>query len=281
MGYLNRLFGSIGSVAEDSNVKFQNVVSAWKKYKETIPRKISLINSAVIDVAELNNLLATELVDLDEEEYSEEELIRDIESIEHNKRLAELKSLKYRFGYELSIYLHIYHLLKNLYNILLSEIRIARRLAANTSDRPNLIKHFRQQLELEQEIISQIDGYGKFNHLFFDLLKEIHIVERLDAIGKRHFNRMVQMFLNEVPQSITYRWVQGVLDALEQREYEGIEWPADHPNVDYEFINSWKFEVLVSKVLVSLKPGKKVSDHMIQIFVKDFRDGFNTRFPTY
>ena len=89
MGLLNRLFSSPESTGKKIEVNDLAIQKIWRDYLETTSTKKAIIEQlgSGEDLSNLlhllKRLLSSELVDLSNEEKREEELLADLERIEH------------------------------------------------------------------------------------------------------------------------------------------------------------------------------------------------------
>lgn len=285
MGFFNNFFRSTGEIAVELNRDNAELVREWEFYVKTLSEKKNLADNVSIDIVRLNELIRIGLDNIEIEEKEDAEIMRDLKSIGHDKRIQRVHRLQDVLGNALSKYRYVYALLDQIRHTLIREHSLAKAIGRNPQDM-KLIKYLREQIGLEVVLLKKISqmnrepGPNTFARLFSDLARGEAIIKVLDAIGKRHFDRMHRLFENEVTKSITIQWVDKVVESIEDRvheaEAEGIL--MHHRYVHHEFVNSEMFVELVRDSIKSLRP-RKVSERMIQIFVEDFRRGFNERIP--
>ncbi len=286
MGFFNNFFRSTGEIAVELNRDNAELIRKWELYVKTPSEKKNLADNIPIDFVRLNELIKIGLDNIEIEEKEAAEIMRDLKSIGHDKRIQRVHRLQNVLDHALSKYRYVYALLDQISHTLISEHSLAKAIDKNLQDR-KLIKYLQEQIDLEIVLLKKIGqmnqehGPNTFTRLFSDLASGEAIIKVLDAIGKRHFDRMHRLFENEIEDSITYKWVNKVLESIEDRIHEA---EADgilmhHRYIHHEFVNSEMFVELVRDSIKSLKPTKRVSERMIQIFVEDFRRGFNERIP--
>lgn len=290
MNTFMRFVASPKSLSEDLVVENADLEKELEDYKRTVPEKKNLAHAWPINTNRFLELIKTGLSDIEIDENDSEEILKDLRSLEHDTRIKRVHRLQYALDYAETKYKYVYGLLEKIHSLLKNEFYLIKAIEKESSE--ELAKHLQNQVDLEVVVIKKIDelednhGLGTFARLFGDLARGEAIIEELDRLGKKHFAQMQGMFGNEIPESVTYQWVQGVLDSIDNRIEESIENGSLtlHPDIVLEFINSQKFVDLVTEVIIKLKPRISearpqggVSDRMIQIFVKDFRRGFNER----
>ncbi|HLC61732.1 MAG TPA: hypothetical protein VJI52_01815 [Candidatus Nanoarchaeia archaeon] len=282
MGFFSIFFKSTGEIAVELNRDNQELMREWRQYISTVPEKKNLANSISIDVVRLNELLKIGLDDSRSEEKKDAEIIKDLRSIKHDQRIARVNRLQEVLDHALSKYRYVYSLLDQIYNALLREYSLARAIAKNNSD-IKLIRHLREQIDLELLIIKKVNemnrehGPGTFARLFSDLARGEAIIKTLDRVGRIHFERMSKGYPSE--GSIIEKWMNIVTEAIEGWVEEAVADGTllDNKFRDHGFVNSPLFDELVRDTIQSLRPGKRVPERMVQIFLEDYRQGFNER----
>lgn len=284
MGFFNIFFKSTGEIAVELNRDNSELIREWESYVKTLSEKKNLTDNVPIDTLRLTELIRIGLDNIGIEEKEDAEIMKDLKLVRHDKRIQRVHRLQDVLDHALSKYRYVYALLEQIYHVLVREHSLAKAISRNSQDK-KLIKYLQEQADLEMALIKKINQLNKehgpntFARLFFDLARGEATIKVLDAIGKRHFDRMHGLFENEVEDSITYQWVNKVVESIEDRIHEA---EADgtlmhHRYVHHEFVNSQMFVELVRGTIKSLKSTKRVSERMIQIFVEDFRRGFNER----
>ncbi|MBI2559253.1 hypothetical protein HYW20_08075 [Candidatus Woesearchaeota archaeon] len=284
MGFFNIFFKSTGEIAIELNRDNSELIREWESYVKTLSEKKNLTDNVPIDIVRLTELLRIGLDNIEIEEKDDAEIMKDLKSVSHDKRIQRVHRLKDVLDHALSKYRYVYALLEQIHHVLIREHSLAKAISRNSQDR-KLIKYLQEQVDLEMALTKKINQLNKehgpntFARLFSDLARGEATIKVLDAIGKRHFDRMHRLFENEVEKSITIQWVNKVVESIEDRvhdaEADGLM--MHHRYVHHEFVNSELFVELVRDTIKSLKPKKRVSERMIQIFVEDFRRGFNER----
>lgn len=284
MAFFNRFFRSTESIARESVQANQDLIKEWQQYVQTVPEKKNIADNSPTDTFRLKELIKTGIELTVSEERNEEQIIRDLKSISHRDRIKRIHRLEQLFDHALTKYRYVYELLKQIYSILQIELHLTN--VIEKSQNRKLAKYLQEQISMELIVVKKINEMNKregpdtFTRLFSELIRGEATIEVLGEIAKRHFNRMQKLFSNEIPESITYQWVQKVLDSLEIRVQKAMNdgLMVHHPNADLEFINSSLFVDLVGDSIKSLKARGKISERMINIFVEDFRQGYNERF---
>ncbi len=282
MGFFNRFFGSAEGIAKDLRLKNEDLDKEWGQYVQTVPEKKNLSDNSTIDGFRFLELVKLGMGNSYIEMKDSEDVLRDLKAIKHYVRMQKVHRLQQTLDYAENRYRYVYELIVKIYSILRTELYLIRLIEQDKNNR-KFVKHLQEQIELEMLVIKKVmeidrkNGTGTFGRLFSSLVRGEAIIENLDTIAKRHFVKMQKIFSNEVEDSITFRWVQRVVSEMEERIAaeiaDGILF--DHPDTDFEFVNSLKFVDIVRESIKSLKTKGKVSERMIQIFVEEFRRGFN------
>ena len=284
MGILNRIFGSEESLAKEMELDDEKVTKAWSEYLSTVhPKSVAgvLLKASPKDaLPQLKKLLTLELSDVSEAEKKESDIIADLEKIEHSERIQRIHSLKSRLDYAQSQDEYAHGLLHELHKSLSAQILLVENmLSSKELDRSAQL--FFSQLEVEREIIRKIGTLKSFSDFFLILAKGEHIICRMDATKKRLFEKMQRglrgVFTAEKDNGIACEWARTLLGSLDDKINEAV---ADgslngHRFSDFEFVNSDAFIPFAREIAFKVRP-KGVSDQMITIFVKLFREWFHT-----
>ena len=101
MGVLNRLFASSESIAMETEVDEESIIENWEKYSNTILEKEQIINrlpysfgERVTPLRRLKQLLDLELVDVSTAEKDEDDIVLNIQSLEHSKKIKRVHRLE-------------------------------------------------------------------------------------------------------------------------------------------------------------------------------------------
>lgn len=288
MGLLNTLFGSTESTAQELERDDQAILRHWKDYLGTVSKKRKIIESLRTDTAlqrslkELRNLLDLEIADISGEKELEEEIISDLETLEHAKRIKRVHRLEECLAYVETKYAYVHGLLQQLYSVLTSQMQLVTLLSAHPQDTQRLVSHLQSQFALELAILKKIEEIETFQDLFLALVKGEHIIKRMDKGEKRLLERMQKgvhgVFSGEVTEGITREWGLDVFNAVQDivTDHEAIlaHGLDPHPNVDFEFVNRSEFVVLARQIIYGLKK-RRVSEQMITVFVHLFREWYN------
>ncbi|HLD05352.1 MAG TPA: hypothetical protein VJG90_06550 [Candidatus Nanoarchaeia archaeon] len=225
MGLLNRLFSSPESTGKKIEVNDLAIQKIWRDYLETTSTKKAIIEQlgSGEDLSNLlhllKRLLSSELVDLSNEEKREEELLADLERIEHTKRIKRVQRLKQCLGYAETRHEYVYRLLEQLHSGLKIQMHLVESLLANPQHPDKLITHLKQQFELETKIIQKINQIETFQSLFAALVKGEHIILKMDLKEERLLRlmeeRLRKIFSQEITEGITYRWAITVFNKVQ------------------------------------------------------------------
>jgi len=297
MGLLNRFFKSQESVAKDLELKDEEFLKIWQNYRKTVDEKGAIIGNisimaspAVISgtkyqdlLPQLRGILTLELSDIEEEEKTEKELIGDLQSVEHDKRIQRVQRLYERLGYAETKYKYIYKLLNELHNALVAQLHIVEKLSS-AKNPAELISHLRSQFAVEEEVLKQIDSRETFHELFLALVKGEHIVGRMDAKEKQLLKRMdvimEKVFSQERKKGIRYQWAIKVFNGIQDQIGEYIarheeDEVGNNPEIDFEYANHSEFIDFVKQCAAEV--GETPSEQMVNVFVHVFREWYNQR----
>ena len=292
MGLLNKFFKSQESVAKDLGLKDEEFLKVWQDYHKTVGEKEVLISAISVDnyqnfVPRLQKLLTLELSDIEQEEKTENMLVNDLQSIEHDKRIQNVQRLYDRLAYAESRYKYIFRLLEELHGALVNQVHIVEKLSS-AKDAGELVSHLKSQLAVEQEVLKQVESRETFHELFLALMKREQIVGRMDSKEIQLLKRMT-LILNEdfriksIPgnwrkKGITYEWANKVYEGLRAQVEEYIaryeeDGAGSNPHVDFEYVNHPDFVVFVKQCAAEL--GQNPSEQMVNVFVHVFRELYN------
>jgi hypothetical protein len=294
MGLLNRFFKSQEELAKDVALKDDDFLRAWNEYHKTVNEKSVLIEFLSKDnylqtVPKLQKLLDLELSEIEGEKKTEKQLVDDLKSIEHDKRIQKVKNLFNRLCYAESKYTYIYKLLNELHNAIVAQLHIVEKLSS-ANDVDTLISHLKSQSAVESEVIKQIETRETFHGLFLALVKGEQIIGRMDAKEKQLLKRMSVILtenfrIRSLPgpqrkKGLTYEWSDkvytGILDQVGEYIARHEEDDAgNNPDVDFEFVNHPEFFDFVRKCAKEV--GLDPSEQMINVFVHVFRELYNDK----
>jgi hypothetical protein len=293
MGFLNRLFHDTESLSREIEYDDEEIIKHWNIYLRTIPGKKKIIESLAIgpDIGQnferLNELLALELVDISDEDIEEKELILDLESLEHTKKIKRIQRLEYCLGYATTKFEYVHKLLHHLYLALRSQMHLVTKLKTKTKNPDTLLPHLKQQFELELEIVNQIKNTDvmetdTFHELFLKLIRGEHKINMMDRRENKLLSIMQSDFEKVISEDLTegkmFEWVSFVFNAIEDKIHELVAQDLldQHPERDFEFVNRPEFIDLVKASSVQLI-GRNVSEQRINAFVHLFREWYNER----
>ncbi len=284
MGVLNRVFGSGESLAKEMVHDDERIIKAWSQYLSTVQPKSAtamlLKTSPKEALPKLKKLLTLELSDVSESEKKEHDIVADLEKIEHSERIQRIHSLKSRLDYAQSQDEYAHGLLHELHKSLLAQILLVENMLSSKEPEKSA-QLFLSQLEVEQEIIGKIGTLKSFRDFFLILAKGEHMICRMDANEKRLFEKMERgmrgVFTSQKEDGITCEWAREVLGSLDDKISEAVadgRLSGDRFS-DFEFVNSDAFIPFVREIAFKVRQ-KGVSEQMITVFVKLFREWFHT-----
>jgi hypothetical protein len=282
MGALNNLFKSTESIAKEIELDDETIRKQWDDYKNTITSKHNILNRLHYDKAmasnlkELKRLLNLELIDIKGEEVSEQELIKDLDSMEHSEKMRRVRRLYDALCYTKTEYEYMYARLAHLYAALKNQMHIVDKLLGKPANPEELIAHLKKQAEIEREIVNPNEPNESFHGLFVSLVKGEHVIQRLSAEEKE----LVKKMLNELKgekKGIIIKWVNTVEKQVEDiiRDHEVLLKAGynPHPDIHFEFVNNPDFVELARKTGQKIKGN--ISQQELNAFVHLFREWFN------
>jgi hypothetical protein len=271
MGLLDRLFGSEEALAKEIAHDDEAMVKIWNDYLASVSKK-----AAAKDLTELKALLETELVEIGEEEKDEEELIADLGALEHSERVRHIEKIRRCLGYPETKFKHAHALLAQIHHILSSQLHIVRLLLKGPKDAARLESHLKQQFELEQVVIGEVNQIPSFHKGFLALVKGKHVIKQMDAKEKKLEKMMRKAFLEETTEGIICEWTHTVFDSIKQKVDElALEGVLDeHANMGFEFVNRPEFVDFARETIASLRK-RPVSESMLNVFVHLFREWYS------
>ena len=208
INFLNRLFGSATLLSRDLEINNEEIIKDWEAYAKTIGEKKNITDNFPIDTKRLCEILKGEAEELFREENAQVQVIKDLKSIKHEKRIARAHRLTQTLDYAEAKYTYVYKLLEQIYSIIKTEIHLLD-LSEKEPNSRKLSRRLQNQVSLEQLILEKVkkiderEGPDTFRKLFLELIKGEVVIAKLDYIAKRHFERMNKIFSNEIPESIT------------------------------------------------------------------------------
>ena len=283
MGFFDRFFGSAESISSDLELNDEKVINEWRQYVRSIAEKKNLADNLPIDTIRFREIIKNDLAEIHNEEEFEEQIIKDLKAIKHESRVKRVHRLEHTLDYAETKYIYTYKLFENIYSILKIEFHLISLIDKSISGR-KLILNLRNQINLELLIIEKIkkidsrQSPNTFSRLFLELVRGERIIGELDSREKILLKRMQKIFSNEIPEAITYKWVDAVNESIIDEIHEAVANGlilGYHPDIQFEFVNRSMFIDLVRKTIQSLKTRGKISERMIKIFVEIYRQGFN------
>ncbi|MAG08148.1 hypothetical protein CMO89_01640 [Candidatus Woesearchaeota archaeon] len=291
MTYINRIFGSVEAIAENEIKEGDIILKKWEDYIDTIPEKKKIIaklpyafDERSAPLRRLKQLLTLEIVDIQVTKKEENDMIKNIESLEHSKRMKRIKRLEACLGYVESHDKYIYYLLCHLYVILKSEWHLLEKLEKNKDIRKyrKLVGLLTSELTMERKVLNQMYDVDEFHDIFVALVKREKVIKSMDAKEKRLLRlmqkRMDKISSGEISTGITLAWGKAVFNAVKVKVKEAYDKRilTQHPQIDTRFVNGPEFVDLVRETIQNLRK-REVSEQMINVFVHVFREWFNSK----
>ncbi len=285
MGLLNRFFQSPEKAAKELALDELQLAKAWQDYAGSALEKGKLINALKPanlkqTIPQLNSIIVSELVKTAGEQKTEEKLIADLKAVEHEEHIKRVKRLEYTLCYAETKYEYIHQLLKELWQILNTQLRIVETLIASSKQEELLIQKLKESWKVEQHILTQISERETFHQLFAALLKGEYIVRQLTARESKFVARA------EKETGITKRLLAKWVNEIDSRIYDKIgEWVVSsdreqHDDSHFEFVNSPDFVPFAREVIQSMRTAKRpVSESAVNSFVHSFREWYNANAP--
>jgi hypothetical protein len=284
------MFGSDKAIAKEEIKEGDIILSKWRDYVDTVPEKKEIIaklpsafGGKIAVLKRLRELLTLEMVDIHVVEKDEDDMIKNLEALEHSGRRMRLDRLEASLAYEETKLRYIHNLMIHLYVILKSEWSIVENLfqKLDITKYSKKVGHLTSELELETEVLRQISLRETFNELFVGLVNRDETIEYMDANEKRLLRtvqkRMNSVFAGEIKTGVTYQWALNVFKASEIKVDELFEAnPYGHEELGFEFVNSAEFIPFVIKWKPDARE-KEFSDEMVKVFVHAFREWYNHR----
>lgn len=286
MGLLSRFFRSPEEVARDIALDELTLAKIWQEYVGSASEKGKLINSLQSEnlkqmLPQLKSLVVSELVKTAGEQKTEEKLLADLKTVEHEKHIKRVKQLEHTLCYADTKHKYIHQLLKELLDVLRNELNIVEIMEKDSAQEPELIQKLKEQWKVEQHILKLISERETFHQLFADLLKGAYIVRQLTAGESKFVARMEKE--PGITERMIHRWFREIESRLGAKVFGWIASSnrEQHDDSHFEFVNSPDFVPFVREVIRSLREGKAaeraVSESTINAFVHLFREWYNKK----
>jgi hypothetical protein len=282
MGIL-RALESVEALSRISEEDAEGAVKSWEAYHSRLSSKFEFaeefihkgLSNSSSDVKKLSRVIATMLVSEEKDEDKIADLIRNLDAIEHKKRIRRVKRLYGALAYEKTQVEHVYSLLEELHKVLRSEIAVVKSMEKDGVTEV-FIGRFKQELSVEREVAQQIAGIGDFTNRFRALIRGEHVAHRLDSRQHKLKKLLQRRMSSDKYGGIIFDWARAVTDSIEdefrKQEAQGIL--ENHPDVDFELVNRPEFVDLVKRIAREGR-GKDVSDDMLSAFVHIYREWYN------
>ncbi len=287
MALLNRLFGSAESIAKSAEIDEQIIFKIWNEYLNTISEKEKIINQLLFSFGQrkalllrLKQLLDIELAEIYATEKEENDLVANIQSLEHSKKIKRVHQLEICLAYSETKFKYVYQLLLHLYSTLKLENLLLKKLIVVKDLRKyrELVNNLKAELVVEETILNKIKDVKNFHNIISDLVKGEHIIYGMDSKEKKILKKiqkgMSKIFSNETNKGITYEWAIIVFNKIEDMVHEEVAKGNGHVDLDFEIVNKPIFVNLSRAVIQDIKK-TKVSEQMINVFVHLFREWYN------
>lgn len=289
MTFLNNLFSSTESLALRLQSHEKAFEKIWNDYKGTIDDKAKILGQLPssfgqrkVILERLRPLLDLELVDTRSEDEEEKDMIKDLEYLEHSKKIRRVHRLEDTLRYMETRHEYVHGLLHRLYIALRLEARFVDKMlrCMDLKKYRALIGQFKSEFEIERELLNKIGQIDSFHKILSSLAKGEHLIHKLDADEKELLKKMkrdmAKIFSKKTNKGTLYIWARTVFDMMDDRIREHI---ADgsldpHDFVDFEYVNSQRF-VELSREIISQLNKDMASDQIVNVFVHLFREWFN------
>jgi hypothetical protein len=283
MGLLNRFFRSPEEVAKELALDEVQLAKAWQDYADSALEKGKLINALQPGtlkqiLPQLKNAVVSELVKTAGEEKTEEQLLADLKAIEHEEHIKRVKRLEYTICYAETKHEYIHQLLKELWQILNTQLHIVEALIAGSKQEELLVQKLKESWKVEEHILKLISERETFHQLFAALLKGEHIVRQLTSQESKFVARAEKE--TGITNRMLSRWTHEIDARLHDKVGEWISstYRENHPHSHFEFVNSPDFVPFAREVMQSLrKTERPVSESAINTFVHLFREWYNKK----
>jgi len=287
---LNRLFSSTESLAKNIAQDDAVLLKSFQEYTHSVLEKGQLIinlqqsydqRSAILQ--RLDQLLQLDLADVHTATEDDNEIIHDLQALEHSDRMWELSRLERTLHYYGVRFEYVHQLLSHLYTALKGEGRLVARLMAVSDLREfrKLVIELRLEFDAESATLKKLSDIMILPEIFLALVNGEHIIHRMDSKGKKLVSSMQKYmggkFLpTDLPYGVTYRWVTAVFYSLDEtfRKLVADSMIDHHADVNLELVNRSEFVDLAKEAIRKIK-GKDVPSQMIDAFVHFFRDWYN------
>jgi len=172
MGLLDRFLRSPDARARQIEIDYDEVLAVWKEYYKTIPNKAAAIRGTVSTFAleTLKELLTIELVDINTDERTDKEILKELHALEHEERIRRAQQVERDVEETESSYRHVVELLRHLYGILKEQQKVVLAMIAGKESALDGRRALEQLLEAESMIIEKIDAVEDFHAMFAELL---------------------------------------------------------------------------------------------------------------
>lgn len=260
----------------------QQMSELWRRYTLALARKALILSQATAGLTgtqlrELQKLTKTELLDIRDELFSEEEIDRRISSLEHVDNIKRLHRLEQCLDYARTQYDYAYELHDHLCDVLRSQLHILKKLASVPEDPEKLIRELQQRFALEQELAEKISRIPSFHQFWEKLREKEYTIRRLGRKQWKLWRKLHQVNTgeeNRIGKALLDEWGRTVFAVIQEKIQDGTLLPTDHHDVDLEFVNRPEFEDFAREKCVEVR-GKAPTPAMLTAFVHMFREWYN------
>jgi|GEM_PF-6787495 len=300
--FLHRRFGSLEHAVEDEKLKGDDLRRIWTEYVTTIPAKRELINKISAGGWSASDQKRADLLRLQEMLEQEFENIR-IDVDDEESLLADLGKVRYAHELKLARHLHeklagteadaraLFHLLENLYELVKSELNLVRLLRGKARQQAPILHHLLEHIRSESVVVARIqrildeEPRERQTKMFLALVRGAELVRKLnekEAVMMRALE--THYWKDDRPSDgETKRWIDGVLERLQQAIFEAIEGnlvPHDR-YANLQFVND---DALLSELAIEVlrtirasrfMQGVDMHHPLVKAFVESFRQAYN------
>lgn len=268
----------------------EHMSELWRTYTLALARKALLLSQCGArvqwaQVKELRELTTSELADIGDEEYTEEEIISGLTRVEHDRRVKRVHRLEESLNYARTQYDYTYELVEHLRETLKYQLHLLKKLADAPEQSEQLTALLKQQFAIEKELAEKLSHVPSFHQLWERLQKGEHTIRRLDGKLRKLSHKLIAINTAEEDRTgkqTLQQWGAAVAEAIDDRVHEGVATgnlgmgigrlnSTDY--ADFEFVNSPDFVELAREKCYEVR-GKDPSQNMLVAFVHMFREWF-------
>lgn len=287
IGLLNRLLSSrenLAVLAHKLELTEEYCEYCWQQYRGTVAVKHRILQALTPSTCskqdELGKLLLQELTFLNRDVRAEEEVVKDIDAISHERRMEHITRVEEAFRYPIRKCRYVYELLMHLHRTLQLQIELYS-LLKDMSNPEKVISKLQEQAKIEAEICTELDELSKLSKSIHQLVTGAYVMEKMSTREERTLNafrnKLNPVFAEERSKGVFYDWavqvINGIYDAVEREITEGNL--DSHQNADMEFVNGPNFVAFVRSC--APKRTREITESQLKLFVETFRDWYTYR----